>query len=207
MDKFKNSDEKIILNNENYNNQQNQINQNEFQNEKEEDNEIIIELEIGNDKLYDNSSNEISNDEKYDDSYNELSNDECVKEINILCDKEQLIKDNKRKEDYYKENNINPPKEFNYFNKNNTKLYLNDKEIEFNYKLKLKIKETFKIKIKSNIKLFSLSTMFYNCKNIINIKFIKFNTNNVIDMSYMFYSCENLSELNLSSFNTNNVLI
>ena len=44
-------DKKIILNNENYNNQQNQIIQNEYQNEKEEDNEIIIELEIANDEI------------------------------------------------------------------------------------------------------------------------------------------------------------
>ena len=29
--------------------------------------------------------------------------------------------------------NISPSKEFNYFNKDNSKLYLNDKEIEFNY--------------------------------------------------------------------------
>ena len=137
-------DKKIILNNENYNNQQNQINQNEFQNEKEEDNEIIIELEIGNDKKYYYFDKEI------------IYNDEDVKEINILCDKEQLIEDNKRKEDYYKENNINPPKEFNYFNKYNTKLYLNDKEIEFNHKLKIDKNKINKIKIKSNIKLFSL---------------------------------------------------
>ena len=75
-----------------------------------------------------------------------------MKGINILCDKEQLIKDNKENEDYYKRKNINPPKEFNYFNKINTKLYLNDKEIEFNYKLKLKKIKGNKIKIKSNIK-------------------------------------------------------
>ena len=183
MDKFKNLDEKLNSKKENFNNQQNKIFKNE--NEKEEDNEIIIELEI-------------ANDEKYD-------YDEDEKQINILCDKEKLFKDIKGNDYYYKKNNINPPKEFNYFNKNNTKLYLNDKEIEFNYKLKLKIKEAIKIKIKSNIKLFSLSTMFYNCKNIINIKFIKFNTNNVNNMSRMFSYCENLSELNLSSFNTNNV--
>ena len=129
MDQTKNLDKKIILNKEKYNNQQNKIIQKEYENEKEEDNEIIIELQISNNKK--------------------------EKEINILCDKEQLIKDNKEKEDYYKENNINPPKEFNYFNKNNTKLYLNDKEIEFNYKLKVEKIEINKIKIKSNIKLFS----------------------------------------------------
>ena len=89
MDKTKNSDKKIIQNNENCNNQQNKIIQNE--NEKEQDNEIIIELQI--------------------------SNNEKENEFNILCDKEQLIKDNKEKENYYKKNNINPPKEFNYFNK------------------------------------------------------------------------------------------
>ena len=97
---------KIILNNENYNNQQNKIIQKEYENEKEEDNEIIIELQI--------------------------SNNEKEKEINILCDKEQLIDDNTSWKEFYKKNNINPPKEFNYFNENNTKLYLNDKEIEFN---------------------------------------------------------------------------
>ena len=119
MDNSKNLDNKIILNNDNFNNQQNKIIQNENENEKEEDNEIIIELEI-------------TNDEKFDDSDDEISNDEEVKKINILCDKERLINDIKENENYFKENNINPPKEFNYFNKNNTKLYLNDKEIEFN---------------------------------------------------------------------------
>ena len=170
MDKFKNSEQKINLNNDNYNNQQNEIYKNESQYEKEVINEIIIELKISDDE-------------------------EIEKEINILCDKDKLIEDNKRNKDFYKENNINPPKEFNYFNKDNTKLYLNDKEIEFNYKLNLNNTKTNKIKIKSNIKLFSLSTMFYNCKNIINIKFIKININNVTDMSYMFYFCNNLSEL------------
>ena len=113
------------------------------------------------------------------------------KEIYILCDKNKLIEDNKKNKYYYKKN---PSKEFNYFNKNNTKLYLNDKEIEFKYKLKYKIKETIRIKIKSNIKLFNLSTMFYNCKNVKNIKFIKFNTNNVTNMNEMFYQCNNLSD-------------
>ena len=150
MDKSKNSDEKIILNKKNYNNQQNQIIQNEFENEKEENIKIIIELEISNEKK--------------------------ENEIYILCDKNQLIKDIKRNEDYFKKNNINPPKEFNYFNKDNTKLYLNDKQIKFNYKLKFNKIGTYKIKIKSNINLISLSSMFYFCSNIINIKFIKFNT-------------------------------
>ena len=108
-------------------------------------------------------------------------------------------------ENYFKENNINPPKEFNYFNKDNTKLYLNDKEIKFNYKLKFNKIGTYNIKIKSNINLNSLSDMFHNCTKITKIKFIKFNFNNITNMSGMFSCCYNLSELDLSSFNTNNV--
>ena len=113
---------------------------NESHYEKEVINEIFIELNI--------------------------SYEEKEKEIYILCDKNQLIKDNERKKDYYKKNNIDPPKEFNYFNKNNTKLYLNNKEIKFNYKLKFNKIGIYKIIIKSNIKLISLSTMFYNCTKI-----------------------------------------
>ena len=152
-------------------------------NKVEEDNEIIIEVEL------------------------EIYNDEVDKEINILCDKNKLSKDNKDIENDIKENNLNiiPPKEFNYFNKGNTKLYLNDKEIEFNYKLKLNNKGIYKILIKSNVKLFSLSTIFYNCLNINKINFIKINTNNVTDMSCMFSNCYNLSKIELSSFNTKNV--
>ena len=97
MDKSKNLEQKInLMNNEKNNNQQNLMYKNKSQNEIEENNEIIIELEIFNEK-------------------NE-------KEIYILCDKNELIKNKKRNEDYCKENNINPPKEFNYFNKDNTKL-------------------------------------------------------------------------------------
>ena len=113
-----------------------------------------------------------------------ISDEEKEKEINILCDKNKLIEDNKINEDYYKENNINPPKEFNYFNKDNTQLYLNDKQIKFNYKLKFNKIGINKITIKSKLILISLSSMFYCCTNIININFIKFNTNNVTDMSY-----------------------
>ena len=77
----------------------------------------------------------------------EINNPGNKNEINILYDKKQLNED--------------------YFNKDNTKLYLNDKKIEFNYKLKFNNLGTYKIKIKSNVHLFSLSTMFYNCKTLL----------------------------------------
>ena len=73
MDKSKNSEQKMNLNHENNNNQ---MFGNKLQNEKDEINEIIIELKI--------------------------SDVEKEKEINILCDKNQLIEDNKKYKDYYK---------------------------------------------------------------------------------------------------------
>ncbi len=150
-------------------------------NNKDEKNEIIIEFEI------------------------EISNKEIKKDIYILCNKIVLIEDKKRNKDFYINNNINPPEEFNYFNQKNTKLYLNDNEIEFNEKLNFNIIGTYKIKIISNTKLFSFSSMFYNCDCINKINFVKININNDTNMNYMFYNCINLTELDISSINTNNV--
>ena len=177
---YKNSMQKININN-NFNSiKKEKIFNNDFQNVKNEHNEIIIELVL------------------------QLSN--IDEEIYILCDKDELIKNNKINESFYKENNIFPTKEFDYFNNINTKLYLNDEEISFKYKLKFNKTGINKIKIISNIKLFSLSSMFYNCYNINTINFIKINIEDVTDISFMFYNCINLTELNLSSFNTKNVI-
>ena len=46
--------------------------------------------------------------------------------------------------------------------------------------------------------------MFARCKNIINIDFTNFKTENIINMEYMFYDC-NIKDFNLYSFNTINV--
>ena len=166
---LKNTEKKINLIDENYNNK---LKDNILQNEKKEENEIIIELEI------------------------KLSDKEKV--LYILCDKNKLEEDKKK-------NYKNSSKEFDYFNKENTLLYLNNEKIKFNYKINLNKIGINKIKIISNIKLFSLASMFYNCNQINKINFIKINTNNITDMNSMFSYCENLSELDLSSFNTFNV--
>ena len=47
--------------------------------------------------------------------------------------------------------------------------------------------------------------MFYECKCIEKIKFIKFKRNNINNMNDMFYGCSSLKELNLNNFNTINV--
>ena len=95
--------------------------------------------------------------------------------------------------------------DFNVLNKNNTKLYLNKKEIPFSTKIIINKIGIYKIQIKSNIKLTSLSKMFKNCYYINNITFNKINTSNVTDMSEMFLNCYNLMNLDLSLFKTNNV--
>ena len=74
MDKSKKSEQKNILNNVNNNNKKNKIFENKY--EREVIDENIIELEL----------------------YNNVKENE----INILCDKNKLIEDNKRNEDYYK---------------------------------------------------------------------------------------------------------
>ena len=76
MDKSKNLEQKINLNNDNYNNQQVKMFENESQYEKEVINEIIIELKV--------------------------SEEEIEKEIYILCDKNKLIEDNKLKKNLMK---------------------------------------------------------------------------------------------------------
>ena len=128
---------------DNQTNYQQEENENKFSeqkkinnNEKEDDDEILIELEIDRKK----SDNE---------------------EINILCDIDKLIEDNKENEKYFKENKIEPPKIFDYFNENNTKLYLNNKEISFKYKLNIDKIGINNIIIKTKVKLLSLSSMFF----------------------------------------------
>ena len=80
----KNLEQKINLNYDNYNNQQNEMFENESQNKNEPNNETIIELKI--------------------------SVEEIEKEINILCDKNKLIEDIKKNEDFYRKKNSEPLK-------------------------------------------------------------------------------------------------
>ena len=97
--------------------------------------------------------------------------------------------------------------EFNKFNESNTELYINNKKETFkNYYKFNKIGDyIIKFIFNNNIIDSSLEKMFYECKNIIYIKFNIFNTSNVKNMKEMFSNCNNLKELNLSSFNTSNV--
>ena len=83
----------------------------------------------------------------------------------------------------YFNNNKNEIKQ-NYFNKNDNITKIN-------------------IIIDNEIK--SFEKLFFKCKCIEKIKFIKFKRNDINDMKGMFYECSSLKELNLNNFDTKNV--
>ena len=96
---------------------------------------------------------------------------------------------------------INMPKKYeSYYH-----IYFNDDEDEIK-RIKLDKKENIsKIKIILDYKVKSLTKLFYKCKCIEKISFIKFNRKDFLDMSYMFYDCSALKELNFMKINTENV--
>ena len=88
----------------------------------------------------------------------------------------------------------------------NIHIYFNDSIKEINREKINKDDKVTKIKIIINHKVKSLSKLFYKCKSIKRITFIKFNRNDIQNMSNMFFECLSLEKINLSNFNTNNVI-
>ena len=87
----------------------------------------------------------------------------------------------------------------------NTELFINDKIYECKKYFIPEKEGEYNIKLKFNINLTDCSYMFANCKNIIKINFIRFNTSYVRNMQNMFSGCYNLINLDLSNFDTKNV--
>ena len=93
----------------------------------------------------------------------------------------------------------------NDLNENNTTLIIDGKTLPFK-KSFIPIKTgTYSIKLLFKNKLSNCAYMFCECKNIIDIDFSKFKSENVTDMQRMFDLCSGLKSLNLTSFNTQNV--
>ena len=104
----------------------------------------------------------------------------------------------KDKEDDYKYENEKEIKE-------NCKIKINDKEIDFNYFYKFKEEGKYIIEYTFNKNIKNVACMFCDCSSLTNIVLSNFNTQNVTNMSYMFYKCESLRNIDLSNFNTQNV--
>ena len=107
-----------------------------------------------------------------------------------------------------------------YFNNNKEEIkrtYLNkeDKVSKININIKYKVKSFYHlfynckciesihfIKLCRNIQ--NMNGMFCGCSSLKELNLSNININNVTDMSCMFDGCSSLKEINLSNFNTNN---
>ena len=93
------------------------------------------------------------------------------------------------------------PKKYNQY----YHIYFNDNKEEINLK---RINEYIgkdkltKIKTIIDYQVLSLEELFFDCKNIKKIHFIKCQRRDINNMNYMFNGCSSLEELNFSKFKT-----
>ena len=108
---------------------------------------------------------------------------------------------NNEKKNFEEEN-----KELKELNDENTKIYLDDKPINFCkfFKPTKEGEYTIKIIFKNKI-LEDCSYLFRYCENIKSIDLSSFDSSKVNNMNYMFGKCFNLEEINLNNFNTEKV--
>ena len=97
---------------------------------------------------------------------------------------------------------INCDKENENDIKNSCIIFLDEKEKPFSFKYKFdkEATYTFKFAFKKNMK--NLYKLFFDCENLIEINFEKFNLTEVENMSHMFKKCKSLLEINLSNKKT-----
>ena len=101
-------------------------------------------------------------------------------------------------------------KKFVENNRNNCKIIINEKEqeiTEYINKYEINTKDNLlQVKLKEINTIFDMSYMFFECRRLIMITSMNWNTNKVTDMSYMFSSCLSLTYLSdLSKWKMNNV--
>ena len=92
-----------------------------------------------------------------------------------------------------------------YINENNIKLFIENKEIEFKKIINNLDKGIYNLAIEINQKVTNFKEMFKDCKDILEIDFLYFNTQDVTDMNGMFSGCLSLTNLDITNFNTKNV--
>ena len=89
--------------------------------------------------------------------------------------------------------------------KDDTKLYVNDKKVKFDFRLKVKGLREIKVRFKFSKVFCDTSYLFYQCPSLKHIDFSLFNTINIKHTSGMFGKCTSLESINFSSFYTVNV--
>ena len=90
-------------------------------------------------------------------------------------------------------------------NESNTLLYINDEEYKFKKYFNPKEEGIYKIELKLKTQIKDCSYMFYNCREILELNLINFDSGNVTNMSHMFEKCSNLTDIKLYFFDTKNV--
>ena len=145
-------------------------------NEEKKSNEIIIKLKV-------------TENDKIKNTFNKMYFLEC---------------------NYYLRNFIEIPfenenEEIKGLNNENTKIFIDNKQVEFCKYFIPNHTGVYEIKIVFKKKLTNCSYLFRNCTNIISIDLSSFDTSNVTNMNYMFGRCIYLETLNLDNFNTEKV--
>ena len=126
-----------------------------------------------------------------------------MKNINNEIDIKYKIKENKKEIQIF-------GKEFVNNNKDNFRIFINDKIYNLCQKVYIKNfneKDYINIKLKGVILNTDVSYMFNDCNSLISISISEWNTSNIVNMSYMFSGCVSLSSIDgISNWNTSNVL-
>ena len=92
---------------------------------------------------------------------------------------------------------------FQGINKNNSKIFINDKELQpFSLWYYFKDSGTYKVKIELNEKISDLAFLFYKCIYITNIDLSHLDLSEIHSMEGTFESCKRLEEINLGNAKT-----
>ena len=164
-----------------------------------------------------NDINNINNENKIEKKFNNILNIYNKINCNEIKITLEIKKDDIYKDIYFLDNtdgavyiNIKDKEEHHHdflkeLNESNTELYINNQNYKYQKYFRPDKEGIHEILLKFNNNMKDCSFMFYNCKNIINIDFSSFNTQEVACMLSMFEGCSNLTYLDLSSFVTKNV--
>ena len=108
-------------------------------------------------------------------------------------------------ENFARENkDIQPKGKENEKQIKNSDIYINGKQIDWNYYYIFPKRGKYKIEYIFHDLLESTSYLFEGCENLIEIDLSYFNTDNVTEMNSMFFDCKSLININLSNFKTEN---